>query len=114
MYGVLHLVYQIIFHNIIIELHRIETCFTEFNGYPKWLLKQTLDFFENSKKNHNNNINNENHNDPNINRLSDKIVHILKLPYKGDHGFNLIKSIKTSAKRTLPEKHDVRIILTVA
>ena len=32
------------------ELHRIETCFTEFNGYPKWLLKQTLDSFENSKK----------------------------------------------------------------
>ena len=25
------------------ELHHIETCFTEFNGYPKWLLKQTLD-----------------------------------------------------------------------
>ena len=94
------------------ELHHIETCFTEFNGYPKWPLKQTLDSFENNYKNHNNNINNENHNDTNLNRLCDKIVHILKLPYKGDHGINLIKSIKTSTKKSLSDKHDVRIILT--
>ena len=64
------------------ELHRREKSFTEFNGYPKWLLKQTLDSFENNNKNYNNNINNENHNDKNLNRLSDKIVHTLKLPYK--------------------------------
>ena len=25
----------------------------------------------------------------NINNLSDKVVHTLKLPYKGDHGTNL-------------------------
>ena len=50
--------------------------------------------FENNK-NHNNNINKENHKDMNFNRLSDTIVHTLKLPYKGDHGINLIKSIKT-------------------
>ena len=79
------------------ELHHIETCFTEFCGCPKWLLKQTLDSFKNNNKNHNNNINNENHNDTNLNRLSDKTVHTLKLPYKGDHGINLIKSIKTSS-----------------
>ena len=63
------------------ELHHIETCFTEFNSYPKWLLKQTLDYFGNNNKNDNKNINNENRNDTNLNRLSDKIVHTLKLPY---------------------------------
>ena len=92
------------------ELHHIETCFTEFNGYPKWLLKQTLDSFENNNKNHNNSINNENHNDTNLNKLSDKIVNTLKLPYKGDHGINLIKSIKTSTKKSLSDKqhkHDL-------
>ena len=77
------------------ELHYIETRFTELNGYPKWLLKQKLDAFKNNNKNHSNNINNENQNDTNLNRLSDKIVHTLKLPYKGDHGINLVKSIKT-------------------
>ena len=40
------------------------------------------------------------------------MVHILKLPYKGNHGINLIKSIKTSGKKILPEKHDVWVILT--
>ena len=94
------------------ELCHIEKSFTEFNGYPKWLLKQTLDSFENNNKNHNNNINNKNHNNTNLNRLSDKIVHTLKLPYNGDHSINLIKSIITSTKKSLPEKHDVRIILT--
>ena len=93
------------------ELHHIEKSFTEFNDYPKWLLKQTLDSFDSNNKNHNNKINNENHNDTNLSRLSDKIVHTLKLPYKGDHGINLIKSIKTSTKKALPEKHDI-IILT--
>ena len=71
------------------ELHYIEKYFTEFNGEPKWLLKQILDSFENNNKNHNNNINNENLNDTNLNRLSVKIVNTLKLPYKADHGINL-------------------------
>ena len=75
-------------------------------------MKQTLVSFENNSKNHNNNINNENHNHTNLYRLSDKIVRTLKLPYKGDHGINLIKSIKTSAKKSLPQKNGVRIILT--
>ena len=35
----------------------------------------------------------------------------LKLPYKGAHGTNLI-SIKASTKKSLPENHDVRIVLT--
>ena len=56
------------------ELHHIETCFSEFNGYPKWLLKKALDSFESNNKNHNNNINYENHNKRNLKRLSDKIV----------------------------------------
>ena len=36
----------------------------------------------------------------------------LKIPYKSDHGINLIKSIKTSTEKSLPEIHDFRIILT--
>ena len=40
----------------------------------------------------------------NINNLSDEIVFTLKIPCKGDHGNNLIKSIKTSAQKSLPEK----------
>ena len=84
------------------ELHHIEIFFTEFNGYPKWLLKQTLVFLKN-----NNNINNKNHINTNLNMLSDKIIRTLKLPYKGDHSINLIKSIKTSSKKSLPEKHAV-------
>ena len=32
----------------------------------------------------------------NINNLYDQTVHILKLPYKGNDGVDLIKTIKTS------------------
>ena len=35
-----------------------------------------------------------------------------KLPYKGNHGINLIKSLKASTKESLVANHDVRIILT--
>ena len=48
----------------------------------------------------------------NINNLSNKIIRTFKRPYKGNHGINLIKSTKTSGEKRLPEKHDVRIILT--
>ena len=44
------------------------------------------------------------------NNLSGKTIHLLKLPYKGDNSINVKKSIKTSAKKTLPDNH-VRIIL---
>ena len=49
------------------ELPHIDTCFTEINGYPKWLLKQALDSFKTSNKNYNNKINNKNNNDTKIN-----------------------------------------------
>ena len=75
-------------------------------------MKKTPDSFITSSKECNNKINSKNNNDMNINILSDKIVHTLKLPYKGDHGTNLIKSIKASTKKSLPENYDVRIILT--
>ena len=39
-------------------------------------------------------------------------MHTLKLQCKDSHSTNLIKSIKTPNKKSLPEKHDVRIILT--
>ena len=38
------------------------------------------------------------------NNYSDETVHTLKLPYKCNHGIKLIKSIKTSTKKTLPKK----------
>ena len=41
-----------------------------------------------------------------------KTVHTLKLPFKGEEGTNLIKSIKTTSRKALPENHDVGIVLT--
>ena len=75
-------------------------------------MKQTLDSFENTNKNHHNNIKNKNHNDTNSKRLSDEIEHSLKLTYGDDLGVNLIKLIKTSTKMSLPKKHNFSIILT--
>ena len=47
--------------------------------------------FKLSEKNYKNNVSNKNNNDTNINNLSNKLVYILKLPYKDKHGINLIK-----------------------
>ena len=43
------------------------------NGYPKWLLKQTLNSFKTSNKSYNNKINNKNTNDTYINKLSNSL-----------------------------------------
>ena len=71
-----------------------------------------LDSFKTSNKNYNNKIKNKSTNNTNINDFSDKSLCTLKLPYKDDHSTSLIKSRKASAKKSLPENHDVRIILT--
>ena len=63
-----------------------------------------------AKKNCNNKINNKNNNDANMNNLSERIVHVLKQPYKSNHSNDLIKSLKAPTK-SLPEKDDVRITL---
>ena len=39
-------------------------------------------------------------------------MHTLKLPLKGDCGINVIKSLRVSTKKTLREKHNVKVILT--
>ena len=48
------------------ELHHIEKCFTEIDGYPKWLLKQTIDSIKTSSREYNNKFNNKNNNDRNV------------------------------------------------
>lgn len=52
------------------ELPHTEKCFTEINGYLKWLLKQMFDSFETNSKHFKKNINNKNNAD--IANLSDK------------------------------------------
>ena len=39
-------------------------------------------------------------------------MHTLKLPFKCEEGTNLIKSIKTTSRKALPENHHVRIVFT--
>ena len=47
-----------------------------------------------------------------INNLYEQKVYILKLPYWGDDGIDLIKSNETSTWKTLRDSYDVRIIST--
>ena len=83
--------------------YTIQKRVSEINGYPKWLFKQKFDSLRTSNKNYKQN--NKNKNGTNINNSSDKTVHILKLPYKGDHGIHLLRTIKTSTKKIFLEKH---------
>ena len=89
------------------ELCHIETSF-RVHWLPKMAIETNTWLFWKQQQNHNNNINNENQNDTNLNRLSDEIVQTLKLTYKGEHDIDLIKAIKTSTKKSLPEKQDVK------
>ena len=89
------------------ELYHIEKCFSEITGYPKWILKDiSHSFIISDDKNHNDSNNNLDTN------TVVKTVHTLKLPFKYEEGTNLIKSIKTTSRKALPENHDVRIVLT--
>ena len=82
------------------ELEHIRKVFHHRNNYPLWVINKVIDDAEKfPSANENDSSNNEK-------------IHRLMLPYQGDKGSNLLKSMKRYASKLLPEHTKLGITLT--
>ena len=81
------------------ELNHIQKVFLEINDFPLWVIKQI--FAEEEQKNKHQSI--EDNDSSVINRESGNKRHLLVLPYRGEQGSRLVKSLKRSITNLLTE-----------
>ena len=95
------------------ELAFIKKVFTEINGYPKFLVDRMLQKFREmqteAETSENNNTSDE---IPPEEEADKKQTLILKVPFRGDRGQTLIKSLENTLKRTIENKINYRIVHT--
>ena len=82
------------------ELEHIRKVFHHRNNYPLWVINKVIDDAEKiPSANENDSSNNEK-------------IHRLMLPYQGDKGSNLLKSMKRYVSKLLPEHTKLEITFT--
>ena len=82
------------------ELKHIRKVFHHRNNYPLWVINKVIDDAEKiPSANENDSSNNEK-------------IHGLMLPYQGDKGSNLLKSMKRYVSKLLPEHTKLEITFT--
>ena len=100
------------------ELLDLEKKFIYKNNYPRWVIKQIVE-----KQQERNNMNNYNIGDSNTNnencltnendsRMSGKQLSFITLPYKGQQGEKVLKSLKTALHRSLTNNIETKVLYT--
>ena len=116
--SVQYLLYRISFEEGIATPRKM---FIHENNYPRWIIKQILTQVE--KQQERNNMNNNNNDDSNTNnensftnennsQMSEKQLSFITLPYKGQQGEKVLKSLKTTLHRSLPNNIETKVVYT--
>ena len=92
------------------ELSHIKKVFIEINGYPPHLVTSLLKKANEKSKGESNNPE-ENPEDTNEDPTESKLL-MIKVPYAGKTGENIVDSLKNSLKRNLPTNIKCRIVQT--
>ena len=80
------------------RIEQIEEEFININGYPKWVFDQVNEECKAPRNaDYGNNVT--------ANNESISTTHRLILPYKGEQGQKIIKSLNNYVKRLLPQNH---------
>ena len=92
------------------ELSKIKADFLKINGYLKWVFDQIHQkVIEHREVSTEISKNDENNSTESTNNNTNK-VHIISLPYKGDKGKNLMKSLNNTLANVLPQGHTTKIV----
>ena len=96
-------------HYLTLELNYLRKVFNEYNNYPHWFITQVF--------NDVNNVFNQQHQTTDINNTTiaeenNSKKQIMKLPYAGERGCSIIKSLKKHLKQTLPANIKADIVYT--
>ena len=92
------------------ELSHVKKVFIEINGYPPHLVTSLLKKANEKSKGESNNPE-ENPEDTNEDPTESKLL-MIKVPYAGKTGENIVDSLKNSLKRNLPTNIKCRIVQT--
>ena len=84
-----------------LELNFISDVFTRINGYPHYIVNSMLTKFEEEHKARNTRSNDDDMTPPNDEE--NKQTLILQLPFRGSEGDALVRSLKNTLKRNLPD-----------
>jgi len=88
------------------ELKFIGNVFQNINGFPKWVISQIMDEMKEKS-----NINPNQERYPNDNAETMEYLQLC-LPYKGQEGDKLLKSVNKTINETLPDNKKSRLIFT--
>ena len=89
------------------ELEHLKDVFININGYPLWLIKQTIKQVKEERNTVQLQINNRSDNN---NETTKKLQ--LTLPYAGKEGETVLKSLRSNLSQSLPENTETRITYT--
>ena len=82
------------------EIDHLKKVFHEKNDYPKWVINQVLNEVAEMHKTNVNKVSQESQ----VSSVTDLKRHLLVLPYQGQKGDLIIKSMKKRLKTLLPDK----------
>ena len=86
-----------------IEIGDLKKVFRDINGYPNWVIEQTIEKVK---------IQNKMARSTQITNNTEENVHLLPLPYKGKVGETTLKSLQSTLKSVIPANNKCTIIYT--
>ena len=85
------------------EIKHLKKVFREINGYPNWVIEQTIENVKNQ---------NEMTRSTQVITNTEENEHLLMLPYKGKVGQTTLKSLRNTLKSVMPVNNTCKIIYT--
>ena len=85
------------------EIKHLKKVFRDINGYPNWIIEQTIEKVKNQ---------NEMTRSTQVTTNTEENEHLLMLPYKGKVGETTLKSLQNTLKSVIPANSLCKIIYT--
>ena len=85
------------------EIKHLKKVFRDINGYPNWIIEQTIEKVKNQ---------NEMTRSTQVTTNTEENEHLLMLPYKGKVGETTLKSLRNTLKSVIPANNTCKIIYT--
>ena len=87
------------------KLSTLRKCFKDINGYPNWIIEQTIEKVKNK---------NEMPRSTQLKTNTEENEQLLMLPYKGKVGETALKPLRNTLKSVIPANNTCKIIYTGA
>ena len=85
------------------EIKHLKKVFRDINGYPNWIIEQTIEKVKNQ---------NEMPRSTQVTTNTEENEHLLMLPYKGKVGETTLKSLRNTLKSVILENNTCKVIYT--